>query len=64
VFNRRNTQSILRIEHLAPTKNLSPRGTFNKASKMIVSKIDNLAKVVLILKDFKKALCPLAAMPN
>jgi hypothetical protein len=33
VFNHRNTQSILRIEHLAPTKDLSPRRNFNTASK-------------------------------
>ena len=33
MFNRRNTQSILRIEHLVPTKDLSPRRVFNTASK-------------------------------
>jgi hypothetical protein len=33
VFNHSNTPSILRIEHLAPTKDLSSRGNFNTASK-------------------------------
>ena len=32
MFNHRNTQSILRIEHLVPTKDLSPRRVFNTAS--------------------------------
>jgi hypothetical protein len=33
VFNRRNTQSILRIGHLVQTKDLSPKRVFNTASK-------------------------------
>jgi hypothetical protein len=32
VFNRRNTLSILRIGHLVPTKDLSPKRVFNTAS--------------------------------
>ena len=43
MFNHRNTQSILRIEHLVPTKDLSPSRVFNTASYSVDMYEDTIA---------------------
>jgi hypothetical protein len=50
MFNHRNTQSILRIEHLVPTKDLSPRRVLTQllTRREMSQKLKHICNLIII----------------